>query len=166
MRRTIFAFLAALMVLALAASVAFAGSPHFIGNATFASATGNGLPLDTGDIVTVNFKEAGLESGTTETVQISIARTATYQCVNNGGSVPNDPKKTTVSSAGTTSGQFTAGKSGNIEGSLQITLSPPPNNTLTCPNGQTATLLASSVVYGTSVTLTDLTSTATTTLSL
>jgi hypothetical protein len=167
MRRSIFAFLAALMMLALAASAVSAGSPHFIKSATSASASGNGLPLDTGDVVTVVFKEAGLQSGTTETVQISLSRTATYQCVNGGGNVPSDPKKTTTSSAATASGQFTAGTSGNIEGSLSLTLAPPPAPaSFNCPGGQHAELLAGSVVYGTSVTLSDLTSSVSTTLSL
>ena len=62
-----------LMALALAAVPAFAGSPHFIKNATSASLSGANL--------VVNFKEAGLESGSVETITTGATATTTYECV-------------------------------------------------------------------------------------
>ncbi|MUU70529.1 hypothetical protein [Pseudarthrobacter sp. GA104] len=107
------------------------GNPHFIKNATSASLSGSSL--------VVKFKETGLQSGSVETVTASASLTATYQCINNGGSNPNDPKKTTVNVDVSESGQFTADKNGNITGTLTVT--PPAANTvLDCPNGQRATL--------------------------
>jgi hypothetical protein len=112
------------------------GSPHFIANGT--SCTQQGFNL------VCSFKEAGLSAGSTETIQVSVFANAGYGCVNGGGSVPSDPKKS-VSGNLTTSGTFTAGKNGNLIGSL--TVSPlAANQALSCPPGQTATLL--SVTYG------------------
>lgn len=133
-RRTLAALAAtAALVLAGAAGPALAGNPHFIKNATSAS-------VDGFDLV-VEFKEAGLESGATETVTASADLSATYSCVNNGGNVPSDPKKTTIDSRVSESGEFTAAQNGNIQGSLR--LSPTPADVaLDCPNGQTATLFS------------------------
>ena len=144
-RRTLAALAAtAALVFAGAAGPALAGSPHFIKNATSAS-------VDGVDLV-VQFKEAGLESGATETVVASADLSATYSCVNGGNKVPSDPKKTTIDSRVSASGEFTAGQNGNIVGSLRI--SPTPADVaLDCPNGQTATLFL--VVY-TNVTIEDL----------
>jgi hypothetical protein len=105
-RRTL-AFVAATaaLVLASATAASAAGSPHFIKNATSASLSGTSL--------VVEFKEAGLSSGSVETITISAQLDATYSCVNNGGNVPSDPKKTNISSDVSTSGEFTAGKNGN-----------------------------------------------------
>lgn len=144
-RRTIAALAAAAaLVFAGAAGPALAGSPHFIKNATYAELDGFDLDVD--------FKEAGLESGATETVVASADLSATYSCVNGGNNVPSDPKKTTIDSRVSESGEFTATKNGNIVGSL--TLSPTPADVaLDCPNGQTATLF--SVVWS-NVTIEDL----------
>ena len=144
-RRTLAALAAtAALVLVGAAGPAMAGSPHFIKNATSAS-------LDGFDLV-VDFKEAGLESGSVETVVASADLSATYSCVNGGNNVPSDPKKTTIDSRVSESGEFTAAKNGNLVGSL--TLSPTPADVaLDCPNGQTATLF--SVVWS-NVTIEDL----------
>jgi len=130
------------------------GSPHFIGNATSCTQVGNNLVC--------SFKEAGLSSGSVETIQVSVFLTADYSCVNNGQNIPADPKKTTVSGTVTFSGVFTAGKNGQLIGSL--TISPAAASTvLGCPPGQTATLI--SATYGSvaqpNAVITDLTSGAT-----
>jgi hypothetical protein len=132
-----------------AGGTAAAGSPHFIKNATKASMSGANL--------VVSFKEAGLESGSTETVTVSATATTTYECVNNGGKNPSASNKTTTSTAVSTSGTFTADKNGNITGSL--TLSPPTAAALgfSCPPGQTVTFV--SVTY-TNVAIADTTSAA------
>src|SRR5215218_9499686 len=91
MSKRIFAIIAALFAaIVMFANPAMAGNPHFIKNATGASVEGTTL--------TVTFKEAGLPSGATETITVSALVTATFQCVNNGGKVPSDPKKTEFSS--------------------------------------------------------------------
>jgi hypothetical protein len=123
-----------LIVAALAAVPAFAGNAHFIKSATDATRSGNNL--------VVQFKEAGLESGSVETVVASADARAVYACVNGGGNVPSDAKKKTVSDRVENSDEFPANKNGNIEGTL--TLKPPPS-TLNCPGGQTDTLF--SVTY-------------------
>src|SRR6266545_8239746 len=115
MRHIRIAFLAVLVMIGLTTPAAFAGSPHFIKNATFAARSGDNL--------VVSFKEAGLESGSVETVKASALATAVFECVNGGNNVPSDPKKTTISSDVSASGQFSADKNGNIQGSL--TINPP-----------------------------------------
>jgi hypothetical protein len=137
---------ASVAAVALAVSPATAGSPHFIGNLTTASASGADL--------TVKFKEAGLESGSVETVVLTAHLDATYQCINNGGHNPDDPKKTTISSDVSQSGQFTAGKNGNISGSLTVS-APAAATVLDCPNGQKATLTA---VTWSGISISDITS--------
>ena len=111
------------------------GSPHFIRNATSCTEVGLTLVCD--------FKETGLSSGSVETVQISVFASRDDSCVNGGGQIPEDPKKTTTAAIVTASGQFTAGKNGNIVGSLTVSL---PATTLSCPPGQTATLISSNFV--------------------
>ncbi|RZS67679.1 hypothetical protein EV187_0100 [Agromyces ramosus] len=127
---------AALAAVALAlagASPAVAGSPHFIRNATTASLDGVSLVVD--------FKEAGLEAGAVETIQVTAHLDALYQCVNNGGKVPSDPKKTTISSDVSESDEFTAAKNGNLVGTL--TVDPPDAaSVLDCPSGQRSTLVS------------------------
>lgn len=133
-RRTLAALAAAAaLVFAGAAGPALAGSPHFIKNATSAS-------LDGLDLV-VQFKEAGLPSGAQETVVASADLRAVYSCVNGGNNVPSDPKKTTIDSRVSESGEFTAGQNGNIVGSLRLAPTP-ADVALDCPNGQTATLFS------------------------
>ena len=84
------AALAAVALAVVGATPAVAGSPHFIRNATTASLDGVSLVVD--------FKEAGLESGSVETITVTAHLDALFQCVNGGGNVPSDPKKTTISS--------------------------------------------------------------------
>jgi hypothetical protein len=126
-----------------------AASPHFnYCNATGVSATGT---------VTVSFKEAGLGANQNITYQATATATATYVCVNKGGNIPQDPKKTTVTGPVITAGAFNSGKNGNIVASL--TISPPPApSTFTCPPGQTMRL--ASVSY-TNVAVTDTTNNVT-----
>lgn len=110
------------------------GSPHFIANATDA-AVGSGFALE------ATFKEAGLSSGSVVTIALSADLDATYQCINNGGKNPSDPKKTTVSTSVEAAGNFPVGKNGQLTGSLE--LSPPAASAvLDCPGGQRATLTA------------------------
>lgn len=130
----------------LAAGPAVAGNAHFIASHTSASASGLSL--------VVKFKEAGLESGSVETVQVSAHLDATYQCVNKGNHNPDDPKKTVLSADVAESGQFTAGKNGNLVGSLSLS-APAAASVLDCPKGQTATL---TVVSWSDISIDDLTS--------
>jgi hypothetical protein len=134
----------ALSVLALGAVMsaaigghALAGSPHFIKNATKATLSGANL--------VVKFKEAGLASGSVETVTVSATATTTYECVNNGGKNPSASNKTTTATDVSQSGTFTADRSGNITGTLA--LAPPTAAQLgfSCPPGQTVTFV--SVTY-------------------
>jgi hypothetical protein len=83
MSKRIFAIIAAIVTaLFLFSSPATAanGNPHFIKNATSATLSGSSL--------VVNFKEAGLPSGATETVKVTATVKTTYECVNNGGKNP------------------------------------------------------------------------------
>ena len=149
-RRALVALAAtAVLVLAGAGPALAGGSPHFIKNGTSASLSGTSL--------VVQFKEAGLSSGSVETIQATAHLDATFQCVNGGGNVPADPKKTTISSDVSTSGVFTAGQNGNLVGSLTLSV-PAAASVLNCPGGQTATLTAAT---WSAVSVTDLTSGAT-----
>ena len=122
---------AALAATVLATAPAYAGNAHFVGSGMSTSTSGATL--------TVKFKEAGLESGSVETVQVSAHFEGTYSCVNGGNHVPADPKKTTISSDVQNSGEFSAGKNGNLIGSLSVS-GPDPASVLDCPSGQKATL--------------------------
>ena len=112
-----------------------AGRAHFIKNATSCTEVGLTLVCD--------FKEAGLESGSVETVSVVVTATRVDVCLNGGGQVPNDPKKTTTTSQVGASGEFEATQNGNIEGQLIVQL---PPTSLSCPPGQTATLESSNFV--------------------
>lgn len=81
--------IAAVAVVALAlATVAWAGSPHFIKTATTVTTSGNTL--------TVSGKEAGLG----DEAQVHIVVTATAECINGGGNHPKAANKTDVAAAG------------------------------------------------------------------
>lgn len=127
--------------------VASAGNAHFIKHATGASLEGSSL--------TCTFKEAGLASGSVETVTCSATVATTYECVNGGGKNPSASNKHTFVTTVSKSGTFTADKNGNLVGSL--TLSPPSAADLgfSCPPGQTTTFV--SVSYS-NVIVTDSTS--------
>jgi hypothetical protein len=141
------AVMLSLLTIALGASAALAGNAHFINSATSAQLSGSTL--------NVSFKEAGLQSGSTETVVISATAATTYECVNGGSKNPSASNKRTMQTKVSHSGQFTADKNGNITGSLS--LSPPTAQQLgfSCPSGQTATFVG--VSYS-NVSLNDVTS--------
>jgi hypothetical protein len=112
---------------------ALAVNPHF----TQASAARSGNAL------VCTFKEAGLGNSVTVDITCSATANTQYSCVNNGGKIPKDAKKTTISQEVSESGQFTSGDNGQVTGTLTIQAppSPPPSSVLTCPNGQTPTLI-------------------------
>jgi hypothetical protein len=83
-----FTVLAALVVAAIFAATALAGSPHFIRSATEVTVDGSTL--------TVSGKEAGLG----DEAQIHVVLTATAECVNPGGNHPKAANKTSVTAAG------------------------------------------------------------------
>lgn len=138
---------------ALATGPAFAGNPHFVK----ASAAPSGFDIS------VTFKEAGLPSGSVETVQASADFVAVFQCINGGNKNPSATNKSEESGSSTVSGTFSADKNGNINGSLTILAPTTSNNALVCPNGQREQL---SQITWNGVTLDDLTSGAHTTIPL
>jgi hypothetical protein len=146
------AFVAVLGISAFPASAAApeTGNAHFIKNATSSSLSGSSLKA--------SFKETGLSSGSTETVTLNATESITYECVNGGGTNPAASNKKTFKTTGSTSGNFTADRSGNIEGSLSLSPASAESLGFSCPPGQTVTLV--SVSY-TNVSLTDSTSGAT-----
>lgn len=128
MRRLSTFAVAAILALGLFAQAALAANPHFVR----ASATRQGQSL------VVSFKEAGLGNNQTVTIQASADFSRTDSCVNKGGKVPSDPKKTVTQGTVSKSGNFTSDKNGNITGSLTLTTS----TSLQCPPGQRATLIS------------------------
>ncbi|MFF4499004.1 hypothetical protein [Streptomyces sp. NPDC001401] len=72
----------------LLAGPAYAGSPHFISNATSVSRSDNTL--------TVSGKEAGLG----DEAQVHVVLSATALCINNGGHHPHAVNKESVNAAG------------------------------------------------------------------
>jgi hypothetical protein len=147
MRRfLVVAGLVALVSLA-AVPVTMAGNAHFISHATGASLSGSNLVC--------KFKEAGLASGSVETITCAASATTTYECVNGGGKNPSASNKTTTKSDVSQSGNFTADRNGNVNGTL--TVSPPTAAQLgfSCPPGQRTTFV--SVSYS-NVQITDSTS--------
>ena len=127
MRRVSSIAVAAVLAVGLFSQAALAASPHFL--RASAARSGNNL--------IVSFKEAGLGNGDV-TIVASATATRTDQCVNKGGNVPSDPKKTTVASRVSESGVFSP-KNGSVSASLTIN---PPATTLQCPPGQRATLVS------------------------
>jgi len=119
-------------------SAAFAGgNPHFIKSATKVYLHEMCLHAD--------FKEAGLSSGSIETVTLKATAAVTYWSINGGGNHPQAANKATYVVALSQSGEFTADKNGNIVGML--CLSPPTADDVgfEVPAGQVAVLV--SVVY-------------------
>ncbi|WP_203338116.1 hypothetical protein [Nocardioides limicola] len=128
------ALIAALVAVILVGTPAHAGNGHFIKSQTSASMDANG-------VLTVKFKEAGLSSGSTQDITIGATMNATYACINNGGNQPSDPKKELVTAHPTASGSFPAAKNGHVTG--ELSLAPvAASDALSCPGGQTSTLLA------------------------
>ena len=136
---------AAALTLAATPVLAQTSNAHFIASHTRASLSGMDL--------TVKFKEAGLESGSEITVQLSADLDATYQCLNNGGKNPNDPKKTDIDTTVSANVPFTVPKNGQLSGTITLQ-APAASTVLSCPPGQTATLTA---VAWSNIELTDLT---------
>ena len=141
-KRLLIALCAPLVLVMATAVPAHAVSPHFVS----ASAQLSGANL------TVNFKEAGLGTNQLISYTASADATATYVCVNNGGSNPSASNKTTVSGPVSASGTFNSGKNGNVTASL--TLNPPSAGDFSCPKGQTEAI--AQVTY-TNVAITDTT---------
>jgi hypothetical protein len=149
MRKILVLVAVSMTVAAVAAAGASAasGSPHFIKNASSASLSGANLVC--------KFKEAGLASGSVETVSCNATESVAYECVNGGGKNPSASNKHTFATTASKSGTFTADKNGNIVGTL--TLSPASASSLgfSCPPGQTVTFVG--VTYS-NVSVTDVTS--------
>jgi hypothetical protein len=112
MRRFLVLSVVVLGTAALAIPVAWAGSPHFIDNATSASVSGNTL--------TVSGKEAGLG----DEAQVHIVVTATAECINPGSHHPKASNKSSVSAAG----DFPV-QNGKAEFSLSVTATFQPDCT-------------------------------------
>lgn len=120
--------------LSLVSSMALAGNPHFIKNATDAELSGANL--------LVSFKEAGLESGSVETVTVSCDASVVYECVNGGGKNPAASNKKVFDTKLSTSGEFSADKNGNIQGTLTLEPASAGDLGFSCPNGQKTTFVS------------------------
>jgi hypothetical protein len=88
MRRLVLVPVLAAALVVASASTAWAGSPHFIQNATTVSRSA--------DTLTVSGKEAGLG----DEAQIHVVLTATAVCINGGGNHPKAANKESVSAQG------------------------------------------------------------------
>ncbi|HEX6354745.1 hypothetical protein [Actinophytocola sp.] len=146
MKRVLVLLCTPLLLLVAFALPASADSPHFLR----ASASLSGTEL------TVSFKEAGLGNNAQIDYVASADATATYVCVNRGGSNPSAANKTTVTAPVSETGTFTSGKNGSITASL--TISPPGPGSFTCPSGQSRQLASASY---TNVAITDTTNNVT-----
>jgi hypothetical protein len=134
MRKALAGMVAAATVAAVVAAPASAGNAHFIKSATKASLSGANLVC--------KFKEAGLESGSVETVTCSATQSITYECVNGGGKNPAASNKKTFATTVSRSGQFSADRNGNIVGSLALSPASASSLGFSCPPGQTVTLVS------------------------
>jgi hypothetical protein len=132
----------ALAAAVVAVPAALATSPHFINASGALNANGS---------LTVSFKEAGLGSNQLIDYTLSAQGTATYVCVNGGGSNPSAQNKTTVNGPVSASGTFSSGKNGNVSAALTVK---PPASDIGCPKGQKLELASAGY---TQVTLTDTT---------
>jgi hypothetical protein len=144
------AAMTAAVALAATGASAASGNPHFIKNASSASLSGANLVC--------KFKEAGLASGSVETVTCSATQTIVYECVNGGNKNPAASNKKTFSTTVSKTGTFTADRNGNIVGTLTLAPASAASLGFSCPPGQTTTLV--SVTYS-NVSVTDSTSGAT-----
>jgi hypothetical protein len=134
-RRTLLLAAAVASIAALAvASPAMAGNAHFIKNATSASLSGSNLVC--------SFKEAGLESGSVETVTCNATESVVYECVNGGGKNPSASNKKTFATTASKTGQFSADRNGNIVGSLTLSPASAASLGFSCPPGQTVTFVS------------------------
>lgn len=147
-RRILFIFALPVMLLAMlvmAASAAFADSPHFISEGT-ASIT------STGAYQVSNFKEAGLGNLGVTSISITLSATAnaTYACVNGGSNHPKASNKESVQANISSTGTFPI-RNGSTTGSLSV--GPPPAGPFTPPCSPPMTVVLISVSY-TNVSLT------------
>jgi outer membrane usher protein FimD/PapC len=128
MRRSIIVGAAVFMTLLMGSTAAMAASPHFLKASAARS----------GDNLVVSWKEAGLGDNLNIDYVASATATRVDSCVTGGGQIPNDAKKTTTQAPVTSGGTFSV-KNGSVTGSLTVM---PPATTLSCPPGQTATLIS------------------------
>jgi hypothetical protein len=135
------------VVAGLMVPAAFAGNAHFIKSQS-------GVRLSGANLVCF-FKEAGLESGSTEAITCSGDEVVTYECVNGGGKNPSASNKRSINTTFAQPGNFTADKNGNVVGSLTVTPASASSVGFSCPPGQTTTFV--SVCYS-NVSITDSTS--------
>ena len=124
---------AALLALAVSPALAANGNAHFIKNASSATQSGPNL--------TCNFKEAGLASGSVETITCTAQESVAYECVNGGGKNPAASNKSTFQTTASKTGTFTADKNGNVVGSLTLTPATAQSLGFSCPPGQTVTFV-------------------------
>ena len=134
MRRLI-AVVVAAVGLGAAAPAYGAGNAHFVK----ASASLSGADL------VASFKEAGLASGSVETVTLQAQEGVAYECVNGGGKNPSASNKQVFATTGAVSGAFTADRNGNINGSLSLAPASAAELGFSCPPGQRTTFV--SVTY-------------------
>lgn len=93
----------------------------------------------------VTFDESGVGNATGTTIErVYYHVDALYACKNNGGNWPTDPKKQGVSFSGAFQSEF-ANKGGRTSGTLEV---PAPSGTLSCPGGQSKTLVAIQWITG------------------
>ena len=111
-RRLLGIVVAAAATSALATTPAMAGNPHFIKNAS------PGISMQ-GSAMSCSFKEAGLASGSVETITCAAtAEVSDSECVNGGGNTPSAANKHTVQTFVSASGEFKADRNGTGQGSV------------------------------------------------
>ncbi len=121
-----------LATLLLAASVAWAQSPHFIGTAQVAGVFNDGG-------ISASFKEAGLGDNALITYELAGKFNADYGCINHGGNHPQAANKEAVAGDVGAIATFQSSKNGNVVGT--VTFVPPPASAeLSCPGNQVAVL--------------------------
>src|SRR5215510_10731352 len=129
-RRILSVLVSITLVGALAATGAWAVSPHFINaSVSFDSTTGT---------ASCTWKEAGLGDNVTIAYACSADAVAIYACINGGKHNPSAGNKETVRGPVDQTGSFSSGKNGNITGSLSLPI--PGPGAFSCPPGQDLTL--------------------------
>jgi hypothetical protein len=121
-----------MIALGFMASTVQAQSPHFI------KCSASGVNSD--GSLNVCFKIAGLGSNELITVTATADGSAVYACLNHGEKCPNAANKSTSMGPVSATGTFPSGKNGQVTGCL--TVDPPANSNLTCPNGQRLVLVS------------------------
>src|SRR3954452_18107803 len=103
---------AASIALVVAPANAANGNPHFIKNASSATLSGANLNC--------NFKEAGLASGSVETITCNAQESVAYECVNGAATTPAASHKRTFPTAASKTVTVTADKTCNLFGRLSL----------------------------------------------